>query len=187
MKRILLDCDGPLTDFDASATQFLKDQGYVSADWKPPFGVWKLQDALPLDTGFQLEKHIRSPGFVTNMEAVEGAQQAFFRLQQVYLAEVLVVTAPYFKSLHWPGERIVWLKQFGFSEDQIVLTAAKHVVIGDILVDDKPENLIAWKQYHPQGTAILWRTRGNFHHWEDSRFIQMDGWKDPLFWTEVVR
>ncbi len=183
MKRVLLDCDGPLSDFDERALRVL--EGHVPEDWQTPLGVWSWLDALSPDLRLYLTAHCVGSGFAAQMNAVDGAEEALERLQK--LAQVYVVTTPWPNSPFWPAERIKWLEERGVPHDKIVLTSAKYVVRGDILVDDRPENLLKWLQHHPSGTAVLWKTRGNFGFWNDLRFVLMDGWSDERFWSEVER
>ncbi len=160
-------------------------RGRVPEDWQPPLGVWSWLDALEEPLKRELAAYCAGPGFAASMLPVRGAKQALKRLQRS--TQVYVVTAPWPGSLHWPGERIVWLQKFGFHGDKIVLTPAKYLVRGDILVDDRPENLLKWKEHHPDGTAVLWKTRGNYPFWNDTRFVPMDDWSDDRFWSEVEK
>ena len=183
MKRVLLDCDGPLGDFDERALRVLK--GHVPEGWQPPLGVWSWLDALSPELRLYLTAHCTGPGFAAQMNVVDGAVEALERLQK--LARVYVVTTPWPGSFFWPAERIAWLEDLGFAHNKIVLTSAKYVVRGDIFVDDRPDNLLKWLEYHPTGTAVLWKTRGNYGFWNDLRFVLMDGWQDSRFWAEVDR
>lgn len=184
MKRVLLDCDGPLSDFDESAVRVLRE--HVPVGWEPPLGVWAMQDSLSPELKQWFESQCRAPGFALNMVVVNGAKEAVKRLQKT--TDVYVVTSPFRKSLHWPGERLLWLQQnLGFRADQVVLTPAKYVVKGDVLVDDHFENLMKWKAEWPDGLAVLWKTRGNHPSWDDPRVLAIDGWEDPQFWTEIER
>ena len=183
MKTILLDCDGPLADFDKSAIRFLRT--IVSEDWVPPLGVWGYIHSLLPDCVREFEAHCMAPGFVANMEPVKGAKEALERLQQ--MATVYAVTTPWPGAHHWPGERIAWLERLGIPHHNIVLTGAKYLVRGDILVDDRIENLTKWLFHHPGGTAVLWKTHGNYFHWDDPRVVAIDGWNDDRFWSEVVK
>lgn len=182
-KRVLLDCDGPISDFDESAMRYLT--GRVPEGWTPPPGLWAWQEALPPDLRREFEEHCAAPGFAAGMKPTEGAVAALKRLR--HKAEVFALTAPWPGSLYWPGERILWLQDLGFQADAIVLTPAKHIVRGDIFVDDRFDWLIRWKEHHPEGTVVLWKTQRNVQHWDDPRVVAVDGWHDERFWAEVEK
>lgn len=59
--------------------------------------------------------------------------------------EVFFVTSPILTMRSWVHTRTQWLKRhFDALEQDMVFTKSKHVVCGDVLVDDKPENVLEW-------------------------------------------
>jgi 5'(3')-deoxyribonucleotidase len=40
----------------------------------------------------------------------------------------------------------------------------KFIVYGDVLVDDKPANVMEWQEAYPNGLAVLWRMGHNAKH-----------------------
>lgn len=162
MKRILLDCDGVLADFCAG---FLK---LVNAQFGTTF--------VPTDiTDYDIAKALRwSPEraeeayalitncdrFAARLDPMPGAQTGVRRLLE--LGEVYVVTSPWWSNETWCHDRTNWLyEHFGIGAGRVVHTAAKRLVAGDILVDDKTSTCEAWRAAWPQGVAVLWSTPQN--------------------------
>jgi 5'(3')-deoxyribonucleotidase len=85
-----------------------------------------------------------------------GAQEAVATLHKE--AEVIFVTAAMSGNPHWMWERSQWLAtHFNVTDRNIVFTWAKHVVTGDVFVDDKLSNIIEWHTEHGgHATPVLW-------------------------------
>lgn len=160
-RTILLDCDGILSDFVSPALELVYnhtgDRHYVSeiVQWDVFAAIGKKQHEHILD------KAVKESAFCSNLPVMFGAQEAVESLRQ--LGEVYIVTSPY-HAPSWVYERTLWLeKHFGFTRKQIVNTPAKHLVMGDVLVDDSEKNLKDWKETNPDGLAILWDSPWNRH------------------------
>jgi 5'(3')-deoxyribonucleotidase len=50
---------------------------------------------------------------------------------------------------------------FSIDEQDVIHTHAKHVVNGDLFVDDKPEHIVAWGAKGRKTSAFLWDTHRN--------------------------
>ena len=79
------------------------------------------------------------------------------------IADVHVVTSPFAESLTWMGERNLWLKDhFGFKESEVTHSDKKFMIVGDMLVDDKPAHCEAWQKARGRhGQALLWHQPHN--------------------------
>jgi 5'(3')-deoxyribonucleotidase len=154
MPRLLLDCDGVLSNFVESALKFIYTRTNV---------LYRAENVLDHDTfeflGVKdLEEDLRNEidrcAWCYNLSPFPGAKQGVERLSKV--AEVVIVTAP-FDASGWVMQRNNWLKNhMDISETHIVHTQNKGHVRGDFLVDDKVENCIEWNKANPQGTPIIW-------------------------------
>jgi 5'(3')-deoxyribonucleotidase len=88
------------------------------------------------------------------MKEVPGAASALKFMNEI--GEVFVVTAS-FDAYNWDLDRRMWLNtKFGIDKEHIIQTSAKHVVDGDLFIDDRPENIVSWIEAHPKGYALLW-------------------------------
>jgi 5'(3')-deoxyribonucleotidase len=101
-------------------------------------------------------KRFGREGFVHGqLKPYPGAVDGVKRLQEV--ADVYVVTSPVFSSKTWAHERNAWLYQnFGIQVKHIVHTSAKYLFYGNMLVDDKTDNVVRWQEEHPAGIGVLW-------------------------------
>lgn len=66
------------------------------------------------------------------------------------------VTAPYYSSKTWCFDRLEWLRNiYGAVAADVYFAEDKSLVFGDVFVDDKIENVIAWSKQWKDGTAVL--------------------------------
>ncbi len=177
--RVLLDVDGVVCDFTTSFLDRINHHGGTSH---------KLTDMIAWDMyhSFAVPEHIRSlvdadlntPGHILSLPLLPGAVRAVEQLQEI--SELYFVTAPW-SSDTWASERRKWIKNhFGVGADRIVFTKAKKVVAGDVLIDDKTENLISWSRCNPNGLAIRWACHSNAMTPYDGH--STDTWSDVIDW-----
>ena len=105
------------------------------------------------------------------------------------MADVHAITSPFYDSPTWVHERTCWVERhFGLGHDDITHTRAKGGVYGDILLDDKPQNVAVWKASHPGGLALQWHlpnTAGlpdaglRVHTWEEVLRLVTDFARTP--------
>lgn len=169
---MLLDCDGVLADFLGSflscLNQYsdLKITSDMATDWhitRSPEIARRLGELG--DAGWAEDAAwaaVKRPGFCRNIRALPGAREAVARLSSV--ADVHVVTSPYSGNPTWMSERETWLfEEMGIHHGKIVHTGAKHLVRGDVFVDDREENVAAWEEAWPEAATILWKVPSNAH------------------------
>jgi 5'-nucleotidase len=154
---VLLDVDGVMADFVTAALRTIQEvRGLVV----PPEQIttWHVHESIPGCHRWwpEVEQHMFAPGWCEAIPPFPGAREGLASLRQ--LADVFFVTSPW-KSPTWAYERTRWLRaQMGVEDahERVVSTQAKHLVAGDVFVDDKPENVAAWAADHPSGLALLW-------------------------------
>lgn len=57
----------------------------------------------------------------------------------------------------WMYERSLWLdRQFAATPRSVVFTHNKAHIWGDLILDDKADNVDEWADTHPDGIALLW-------------------------------
>jgi 5'-nucleotidase len=115
---LLIDMDGVLCDFDKRAKE-LEFQGFK---------------------GSKLFSH---PEAYKDLEEIEGASDAWNRLQEKYDTYILS-TPPWSNPLAWAEKRI-WVDKFlGKSANKkLILCHNKGIVKGDFLIDDRIANGVA--------------------------------------------
>ena len=118
-------------------------------------------------TTFETHEHARHgnrvyepfaiPGFFADLPSLPGAIEAVKRLHEK--AEVVIVTsAPTHPQVM--GDKAVWVKKhlpFLCGLHNFVVTGAKYLIHGDVLIDDAPRYAEAYKERHPKAfvTGIL--------------------------------
>lgn len=151
--RLLVDVDEVLGDFQAPVLKLMSHitgKEYVPED----FTEWDIFNVLSDEQRNLVFACIERPGFCASIKPTPGSLEAVKELQT--FCEVVPVTSP-FHSTPWVNERTAWLGDyFGWKKREIVFTSAKHLVVGDGLADDKPDNVEAWAAYHPDGVPMLW-------------------------------
>lgn len=161
MRTVLLDCDGVLADLTGATMPFLKHFGVRFPVVSYDFGL----DAM----GKEYMRGLWStPGFQQLIELTPEARDIVAAARAV--GRVYIVTASYEHSKSWESERRAWLKKrFGIPASQVsfVPREMKHLVAGDIFVDDHYPNALAWARANPQGEAVLmeqtWSEIGDEH------------------------
>ena len=179
-KRVLLDCDGVMSDFISRVIfEVNRDMGttftYVQVT------EWELYDALdvPKDVAARIDAICRQPGFCASLKPIAGARDGVERLRREY--EVYCVTAPFPKSKFWIDERITWLRDhMWFRDNEIIPTSAKYMIAGDILIDDKIANLDTWCLEPHAGQPLLFRQPWNF---DKSSYLMVD-WNNMMHVVE---
>jgi 5'(3')-deoxyribonucleotidase len=176
-RKILLDCDGVICDFVKSALDLIaRETGstrfhheVVEWDIFAALGVKHLEPLLYDATN--------SGGFCENLALIDGSKDGVEMLRRH--GDIVIVTSP-LDARNWVYERAMWLKNhFGFSKKEMIFTAAKHMVWGDVLIDDSDRNLREWKEYHPEGCALLWDCPWNRHAGSESNgVIRVSNWHD---------
>ena len=153
--RLLLDVDGILADFAGSAARLMsKVVGRtITTD---EIVNWEVTDVIDEHYLKDLcKEEMKLPGFCASIEAYEHSIKSVEVLQKI--SEVFFVTAPMHKSVAWMPERVAWLeKVFLVDPKDIIFAYKKHVVSGDIILDDHPDNVRSWLDSHPTGTGLLW-------------------------------
>lgn len=177
--RVLLDCDGVLSAFVDGWLALINEAlgtGYTASDVTD----WNVLASLGIVSHrhAELKRLLAScPGFAGSLEILPGALDGVQRLQQI--AEVYIVTSPWNSNPTWTHDREAWLERhFGIPHSHVVHTSAKHLVVGDVLVDDKTSTLETWREAHPRGVAVHWDTPHN----------RSDPWDGPSTseWGELL-
>lgn len=175
-KTALLDCDGVLSDFVGGVFSLVHQ--HTGLDLKPEDVVteWGFLEGLadilrgagvphPETTAALVKKGIFEEGFVENLQPLPGAVEAVQRLSTKY--DVVILTSPFYSSKFWMYERTSWCqKHLGIPGPRVMHGFLKHLVKGDLFLDDKPSSVAAWAQAWGHDTpacspALLWNTYQN--------------------------
>jgi len=156
----LVDVDGVICDFTRFYIRCAKRARVLPTDfddaWQP--NHWSIGKSLDLTREGREAVHrvLSTHGAVhLGMEPYEGALLGVKKLMLV--ADVYFPTASFKDNTTWESDRRAWFRDHLGEEaaSRLIFTDHKDVVFGDVFVDDKPENLLAWKKRW-SGLGVLW-------------------------------
>jgi len=178
LPRVLLDVDNVLADFDRATAEALVSLGGPHID-PAESTQWDIMQMVPEELQDAMWRIWRSPGYCMSIQPYPEAEDAVRRLRQV--SEVFFVTGQMPGSRVWPWERHQWLKgHFDATQEEIVLTWAKYLIEGDVIVEDRPVFYDKWATYHPDALAILWAQPYNASVELPPNGIRTDSWDEVI-------
>lgn len=131
MRRLYLDCDGVLADFDAGVQRLL---GVAPQDYKDRYGKARFWERLAL-----------APDFYARLPEMPDARDLFDAVK--HLDPVILTGLPRgdwaapqkvrWAAEHFPGTRIITV---------LAVDKRNHCNEGDVLVDDKLKHRHLWEQ-----------------------------------------
>ena len=158
--KILLDCDGVLSDFAAGMLVVVAEvtgKRFTPAD----VTAFDFTTALGLskDEAVAVKKAIGAKrGFAMSLSPYPEARQGVRRLRE--LGSVFCVTHPWESNPWWRSERDSWLA-LHYGIDAVHHDDKKTDYEADVFVDDKSSHVHDWLVAWPGRTAVFWRTPHN--------------------------
>lgn len=153
--QIWVDCDGVLADFIPAYLELVK-QLTGRTHTREEVTSFELHECVVSkeEDDFIWDELINQKGWVLGLKPIAAAPVAVATLRAY--GRVGVLTSPHFGPF-WMHERAQWLQSvlFGFKKREIIFASDKSNVRGDVLIDDKKDNCVAWAKRNPGGTAIL--------------------------------
>ena len=150
MQRLLVDMDGVLADAHA---QFLAFDERETGRRKTSAEVAGKPE---LEAFARAREYVRTPGFFRSAPVMTGSKEVLEKLNRQYELFIVSAATEYPLSL---GEKSAWLEEhFPFvTWHQLVLCGAKHIIHGDIMIDDHfkhldvfPKRTLLFTQPHNQ-------------------------------------
>lgn len=152
---ILVDVDGIVADTLPTWLEWIERLTGVKAT---PADItnWTLHACPPLNKlkPNQLYDILNMPGFNANLPLMPGAAKELFELHNqghnLYLLTARFGDVCISETLKWVKEHLPFInpeKQMGFMAD-------KHLVRGDVLIDDKGETLIKYQECNPSSKIV---------------------------------
>jgi len=144
-KIIVLDVDGPLTAFDEQILELVRPgTTFQELEDLRDWDVFKILNEEQL-----IETHniLEDVQFWYNLKPRDLSQK-IVNVMREDDNEVIFCTAPWTGCKEWDLARREWLiKHFGAKgREDIIITARKDVIYGDLFIDDKPSNVLEWKR-----------------------------------------
>jgi 5'(3')-deoxyribonucleotidase len=159
---VLLDCDGVLADFVGGLLPMLSAiaQRDVLREHVTHFDIGASLGFTAQQASSFKRMISGSRGWCEALPVLAGAVDGVRELREI--ADVYIVTSPWNSCPTWTHEREVWLRRhFDIPHANVLHVSAKHLVRGDVFVDDKTSTVIAWHKAHPEATALRWSTPHN--------------------------
>lgn len=148
---ILLDVDGVIADFCTSALKVIANLGH--GEFLTDDVVhYTMEHLIPEHAREEFLAELRRDGFCHALAPYDGAGD-FVRDLWRY-GDIVVVTAPMPGASSWMRERQAWLQRH-FGLTYVLHTHDKHLVHGDVLIEDRFDTAARWAEAHPYGTALL--------------------------------
>lgn len=175
-KRVLTDWDGVHVDFVSKYLQCIR--AAVGKTFKyEQVTQWDVGKSLGLSDQ-ELEKVHRllySPGVASSLSFYNESLDAIPRLWD--LSDLWIVTTPLDENPTWEFERRRQIER-AFPKltlhKRIYSVSEKAAIRGDIFIDDKFANAVAWADANPTGVSILWDGPWN-RSWrlDDSNLVRL--------------
>ena len=155
MKRLFLDLDNVIADFSESACNWFNDKIDDTKEYRPKYNhllpenmidysVWKCYGFRESEGEKLLHEMFDVHLFWQRMDPMYGAVNVIKRLNEKF--EIYIATLPQYNGV-CVQERVDWLKVHlpFIPESKFIFIHNKDILHGDILVDDRPENLKDFK------------------------------------------
>jgi len=136
--NILVDMDDVLENFCEAWIEALNKR-HGSKVKEKEITQWELNEFFPFLTDKEIYSPLEEKGFWKNVKPVANARKILKQLS--YTNDVKIVTASHYINIE---EKMNWLfKYYPFTRwDDVIVTSKKQMIIGDVLIDDNPRNLI---------------------------------------------
>jgi len=175
---VLLDCDGVLADFIGRVCDTIEAFGGPRYE---PHHVTEFNFTKALGLDDSLARKVKraisdDSAWWSTLPPFPEAITGVAALREV--ADVYIVTSPWNSNRTWLHARESWLKHhFDIPHSHVIACSAKHLVRGDVFVDDKTEAVAAWQAAHRDAIAVQWETPHN----------RNDGWtgRSTRSWADV--
>ena len=155
MTTVLCDVDGVLADFmtalcnELACAAGMGHRGYTPAS----FEHWDMAKTLGPNSMAEVNRIMGTQGFCRGLDWYHGAKNFFAALDSSY--DTYAVTAPFHGSPTWQAERATWVHAVAGVPVLSVPTDAKHLVRGDVLIEDHPGTCHRWLSTNRSGLAVL--------------------------------
>lgn len=178
---ILVDMDQVLADWSKKYDEILDSYGPRASHIKRARGAVDFnlfEGSQPEDNELILSV-FKHKDLYKDLEVIPGSKEALDEME--YLGhDVFIVSSPTVDSKYCASDKFAWLKHhFGIQwASKLILTLDKTVVIGDVLIDDKPE--VLGVNSEPFWTHIVFDQSWNRHILDRSRMFHWGQWKDAV-------
>ena len=139
-KIILVDQDGVLADHNGYFLHILKHRRPdIFSSYRGATIAYEIEQNFAPEYADDIKALRLEKGFFANLPAIPGGKDALLDIINAGFA-VRICTAPTWEHVYCVPEKLAWLDtHFGREfASRAIITRDKTLVIGDILIDDKP-------------------------------------------------
>jgi 5'(3')-deoxyribonucleotidase len=150
MRRVTVavDVDGVIADFVGLVRGFVRADR-LPAGWEP--ACWDIYEDTHIKAyGSELRRSLdvffETRGLAKDIPpyASEVAELKSIMTRHAQRADFVFATSPMAGNRTWTHDREAWLRDQGLGDVPVIHTHRKDLVDADVLLDDKPENVIAF-------------------------------------------
>lgn len=172
---ILVDMDDVIEQLVAGWVEYLNKR-YGTAVTPADVHDWNMSKAFPMLTREQVYAAVEDDCLWDLVRPMPGAAEALQKLMNEGHS-VYIVTATGYQTLRAKMEKVLF-RYFPFiTWKQVIITENKHLINGDVLIDDGPHNLTG-------GTYRKILFDANHNHWFDEKTV---GAVRVYNWDEAYR
>ena len=141
MKTILIDMDSVICDL-MSEWHRRYNEDYQDNLSVEKLMCWRSEDYVKSECGEKIYEYLDQPGIFLHLKPLPNAIEVLERLSLRY--DVLIVTSSrtyaYTEKEQWVEENLPFI-----GKNNLIFSHRKEMILGDLLFDDAPHNLIAFK------------------------------------------
>jgi 5'-nucleotidase len=180
--KILLDQDEVLAKWNSRILQWWNEDCGTALTEDDIEDNWNLEKILGPGARHFIRSCMRWPDFYTDLEEVEGAVEGVRTLMDMGHDVMIVSAVPTTAAIAYHG-KCQWLRKHMpfFSLDNFVAIKRKDRMIGDLLFDDGPHNLKAWKATGRIAVAMDRR-----HNRDADCSARVKNWKEFISYIKFV-
>jgi 5'(3')-deoxyribonucleotidase len=171
MRRVTvaIDVDGVIADF----VGLVRCELCLPDGWEPT--CWDIaKDSVAIQThgargASELTNAVYAAAFTCGAippYASEVAELKSIMTRHAQRADFVFATSPMNSNRTWTHDREAWLRDQGFDDVPVIHTHRKDLVDADVLLDDKPENVVAFAARRAGRVGVLrsrpWNETGAF-------------------------
>lgn len=176
--RVLIDVDGVVAGLLAHLWDNMETDIKI-ADLRS----WHIIRDLPERESQKILELFKQREFWRTLPVMPGAKEGIQKIRDAG-HDIVWLTAPYTPCYGWASERFEWLgRNFDAHYHDICIAHRKGCISGDVLIDDKPENVREWQQMNPSGRVFLYAHAFNV----SEPFARMTWDSMPEFLTKPSR
>jgi 5'-nucleotidase len=148
---ILCDMDGIVTDLlkkwlDRYNTDHGDDLAVVDIKGQ-------IHEHVKPEVGTKIYDYIKEPGFFDDLEPIPGAIKTLTAL--VMEGHNVFLATAHADNPQCASAKIRWAQEhLGFSRKQVILIHAKHLLRGDVFIDDTSKKIKAYKEAWPDSSVL---------------------------------